>query len=485
MTTAGPEVAAQTDLSRPARAAQRLFAATQWLFVFAIALVVVLGAELVRGDGEPFEGGWFNNVVRTLLFAMLLAYAALYAMMDYRRRYWLGAALASGIGLAAFVVWGVFGALVIDLTEGEDPLSPLIAVLAVAATLIVVLGPPAFWFLRQHLGAWRLLRARDPSGGRALWEAMEAAARASEALERGAPEPPPGVARPSPGGAPARRLSVRLLAGRALVGLSIAGIAVVVVAALAIMASPDAPDGAQADNETAEAILGAGLFVLPLFGLLLDAGRRLSQPSAARLLEDDNRAPVLLLRSFSDDAATISSRNALRRFLYLGLYGKVRLESAIADELARLGPFIAVGQPGERLPALGAARAYLDDADWQTQVIDWIGAARLIVMVGGTTPWVGWELSQVAAAGRLDRLLVLLPPTSDAAEAEARWAVLRERLDGPDASRWAGLPAAPPAEGAIAVYSARRGGVRVLTSARPRQADYELAVRLAVTEILG
>ena len=69
------------------------------------------------------------------------------------------------------------------------------------------------------------------------------------------------------------------------------------------------------------------------------------------------------------------------------------------------GPFVAIGEPGERLPDLGAARAYFSDHEWQAAVLDWIGRARTIVIIVGKTRWVTWELQRVIASGKLDHLV--------------------------------------------------------------------------------
>lgn len=471
------------DIGRLARAAQRLFTAAQWMFVFALLIAVALGAGLVRGDMGDVAQDALNNIIRFFLFGALLAYAALYALMDYGRRFWLAAAVASALGLGAMLIWGGLAAIGFEADGASDPDPDAPGVVASVLAFALILGPPLLWFLRQFLGAWALLRAGRAEAGAPLAAAMAEAERISAA------RPGPSAGAETAARAPRERLLLdglgfggRVL-GRGLVALSIGGVAAVVLAALVIIAEGEAADAEP--SEPAATILTIGLFALPVLGLTLDFGRRLSQPSAARALADDDRPPVLLLRSFTDDAATIPSRNALRRFLYLGLYGKVRLETAIADELARLGPFIAVGQPGEALPALGAARAYLDDADWQAQVIAWIGAARLVVMIGGATPWVGWELSQVAAAGRLSRLIILLPPARDAEAAAERWRALRERLAGVVGGPWGAFPEQAQAEHAIAVFATRDGRLRVLASRRPRQADYEIAVRLAIAETLA
>ncbi|MGE0629416.1 MAG: hypothetical protein AB7O43_16505 [Hyphomicrobiaceae bacterium] len=132
-------------------------------------------------------------------------------------------------------------------------------------------------------------------------------------------------------------------------------------------------------------------------------------PEAIGFLEKDPRPPVLLLRSFEDDIAAVKPKN-----IWLALlWQKLRLEEAAAPELRSLGPFIAIGKPGESLPTLGALRSYLSDEHWQEQVREWMCGARLIVMVPGTTKWVAWELQELVTLGFLSKLMLIFPQESD------------------------------------------------------------------------
>ncbi|MEL6317437.1 MAG: hypothetical protein AAFR16_07335, partial [Pseudomonadota bacterium] len=410
----GSRGVAEISIGPLARAAQRVFTGVQVMFVLAVAVATVLAGAVVSGEVAGYATDPANMVIRALLMAALLAYAALFALMDYSGRFWRGAFWASALLIAALIVWGGLGAALFE-PEGAAAADEE-GTAGMAATLIalaVVLGPPVWLTARQTLAARRLLGAQAAltrDGGRTLPRAMAEA----RAVWR----------RQGRAGHGARGRWRRL--GWALTALGFGGIAAVVAAVLLVFSDAGgATDGAL--YAAAEGVAGLGVLLLPLAALILGLGRRLSQPDAGRLLEADARAPVLLLRSFKDDAATLSSRNALKRLLYLGLYGRVRLEAAIADELARLGPFIAVGQPGETLPALGAARAYFSDDEWRDAVRDWIAKARLIVVIAGTTRWVAWELEQIQAAGKLDATVLLIPPRrgDDAETRRARLELLR------------------------------------------------------------
>ena len=87
------------------------------------------------------------------------------------------------------------------------------------------------------------------------------------------------------------------------------------------------------------------------------------------------------------------------------------LEARLASHFFKTGPFIAVDSPNHT-PAIGAARASLSDNEWQGKVMDWMGAARLIVPLAGLTQWVRWEMRQVMERGYTQKLILLMPELS-------------------------------------------------------------------------
>lgn len=475
------ETAKDIDIRPLGRAAQRLFTATQWMFALTIVFgAVYLGIAAGLRESDAFVHGVLNWVLRVLMLGALIGYSVLFVIMDYRRRFALGALLAASSMFLGWTIAAVFVTREQYLEALADPAaaSPFAQeggygefILGLSA--LILFGPPLYWFGRQALGARLLLRAPALAREGRFIEEMEAAKRVAAAqIVAGH-------------GARGRFW----LLGRALTGIGFFGVVVTILGAIAaVSVDRDLGGSALAVAETGVSLLLIGFFLLPLCALLIALGRRLAQPESRRLLEADARAPVLLLRSFQDDSRAISGRNAFARFLFFGLYGRKRLETAIAPELARLGPFVAIGDPGETLPDLGAARAYLDDHAWRPQVLDWIGKARLIVMVGGATPSVGWEMEQIAALRKLDRLLFLLPPrrADSAAERAARLELMRASLNG---SAWSAalddLAARGALDEAIAVFQAPGGRLIALRNRRPRQADYEIAVRAAAVALLA
>ncbi|MFC1536783.1 ankyrin repeat domain-containing protein, partial [Pseudomonadota bacterium] len=94
--------------------------------------------------------------------------------------------------------------------------------------------------------------------------------------------------------------------------------------------------------------------------------RRQIQPSADKFLNLEGIQPVLYLRSFIED----DSREAEERFITTLAPQEGSFEAQKVEFLWELGPVVAVGQPGEKLPPLGALRTYFGHAEWQDGVSD-------------------------------------------------------------------------------------------------------------------
>lgn len=117
----------------------------------------------------------------------------------------------------------------------------------------------------------------------------------------------------------------------------------------------------------------------------------------------DDRPPVLYLRSFQDDP--LSAKPLATSYDVT----PVSEEEALATVMNQVGPFVAVGRPGEPLPELGAARMYVSNEEWQQKVGDLMSRARLAVLRAGKTPGFWWEVARAARNLRPEQLLFLLP----------------------------------------------------------------------------
>jgi hypothetical protein len=230
--------------------------------------------------------------------------------------------------------------------------------------------------------------------------------------------------------------------------------------------------------------LGGGLLapavMLVVAGMyaLFNLGRRAMLQSAETVQRYDRRPPILFLRSFRDDKVRL-----MQRVTIAGLPGAqgLRLEEALSFMIRGLGPFLAVGEPGEGLPQLGAARAYLADDKWQAQVTEWIRAARFIIMQCGPTQWIHWEMQNIIANDRIGHLMLVLPPGRRGGKADrdrrARWDNIVRSLE---ATPYGPALRALDIANLLLVQFLEDHTLRVYRSRGDVVQDYELAMNLAI-----
>jgi hypothetical protein len=142
------------------------------------------------------------------------------------------------------------------------------------------------------------------------------------------------------------------------------------------------------------------------------------------------RHPVLYLRSFTLDAklATPSLPEIL-----LGLIPLADAEQTLTREMRKVGPVIAIGRPGEALPALGAARFYVSHERWKEKVAEVVRVAELVVWATGVTEGLRWEISHLIESLPPEKLVLWAHPQLlrvGEAEREAEWKRFREMLGG-------------------------------------------------------
>jgi hypothetical protein len=218
------------------------------------------------------------------------------------------------------------------------------------------------------------------------------------------------------------------------------------------------------------------LIALPLAFLLWRRARSHLAPAARIVLSADRRPPILLLRSFDDDRAAVPAVALWRRLLAFTRLSRHRLEEVAATTLRRIGPFIAVGDPRRGLPPLGAFRARLGDDEWRDRVREWMQTARVVVIVAGAGAGLRWELQAAAELGVLKKVVLLMPPGSEA-ETAARWSHVAESIS---ASPWAGAFAHADAGRVLSVTFTDGGWLELVEARARREQDYSLALSLGL-----
>jgi len=120
------------------------------------------------------------------------------------------------------------------------------------------------------------------------------------------------------------------------------------------------------------------------------------RPTASEALANDRTRMILYLRSFVLDGGS-------------GSIARRSHEQRLARGLTDIGQLVAIGDPAEGLPQLGALRLYESDADWQTRVEALMGSAAACVVQCLPTAGVAWELGRCVELVDPSRLVLFVP----------------------------------------------------------------------------
>lgn len=214
------------------------------------------------------------------------------------------------------------------------------------------------------------------------------------------------------------------------------------------------------------------------------------QPDAATAQALDARPPTLFLRSFADDSLELPS---LQQFRGIGYGRAIRFEEAFAALFNDLGPLVAIGEPGERVPNIGAAKSYFSDDEWQHAVLSWMDEALLIALAVGPTPAVTWELRNALERGHARKLILILPPPRPV-DWWAFWRWKNARLDREARigrlldcfarTPWEAQVAAADWRSAIMAFVEAGDRLVVMHAKRPIDAHYQMALAIGCFGLL-
>jgi hypothetical protein len=201
-----------------------------------------------------------------------------------------------------------------------------------------------------------------------------------------------------------------------------------------------------------------GTFLGWLLGLLavvpLYLGYRLSLIDPRTADETASQRPILYLRAFDDDhktnlqppkwwtlfmgvAPNYTGRGQSKWGLWLqgGWAGVVRKffnmgvdtsEEQLAHYFSKLGPFVAIGRPGETFPSPGAQRIYVKEQEWPLAVLDRLSRCQGVVLQPAMTSGIWWEVEQTLARVEPFRILMCLVNFRDRPD---DWEQFRLRLE--------------------------------------------------------
>jgi len=159
--------------------------------------------------------------------------------------------------------------------------------------------------------------------------------------------------------------------------------------------------GGQAGGPAGAAVSFVVAMVLTWFAAkLLLRAKRHAAPTAQMLLARDQRPPVAYFRSF------VADRTARKGATFTSWFTE---EEQIARSMKDVGPFVAIGAPGESLPELGAARLYATDDEWRQVVHTLTARARVVILRLGSSPGFMWEFENVLRWVRPEQIVLLVP----------------------------------------------------------------------------
>jgi hypothetical protein len=217
--------------------------------------------------------------------------------------------------------------------------------------------------------------------------------------------------------------------------------------------------------------------LLPVFigSASLVRGLRHLYKGASEARMTDPRAPILILRAFGDDGLRPSGRDFEKMWARPATWFRTpSFEELLADEFRNVGPPIIVGAPGERLPRLGAARAYFVNNQWREAVGGLIEEAAIVIILIGDSESLLWELRTTVGRRSWNSVILVVPSVSKKKKLDARlqsFVSANSDLLGPE------IAARLPDEGTLTC--ALQHGSWILIQSRKRTTwHYELAIRL-------
>ncbi|MGA5412628.1 hypothetical protein [Streptomyces pseudogriseolus] len=120
-------------------------------------------------------------------------------------------------------------------------------------------------------------------------------------------------------------------------------------------------------------------------------------------------------------------------------------EDFLLRQFSSLGEVVAVGQPGEELPLLGARRGYLPLDDWQRPVSALLQGAHIVLMSVAPGPGTEWEFTEALRTVAPERLVLMV--ACDAGEYDTFRREVAELYDArrhrEGGSTWAPFPDLP------------------------------------------
>ena len=133
--------------------------------------------------------------------------------------------------------------------------------------------------------------------------------------------------------------------------------------------------------------------------------------SLADVVSLDQRKPILFLRPFADDHVLLHQlgKSPIWWLFRCGTPAPT-LEQLVLERFTKLGPVIAIGNPGDKQAPFGAARSYLPTDDWRSRVTQLIVEAQFIIVCIDSSEGVIWEFEHILYHGLQKKCIFMVHP---------------------------------------------------------------------------
>jgi len=139
--------------------------------------------------------------------------------------------------------------------------------------------------------------------------------------------------------------------------------------------------------------------------------RRISLKSVDELRRIDERKPVLFLRPFIDDQVELSKwKMPLNIRLIDPNIQSTTLDELIVQNYSHLGPVIALGNPEDKIPPIGAARKYVSGETWREILTSLMKESVLILIAVSKTNNLIWEIQQIFENEYQEKTILVFSP---------------------------------------------------------------------------
>jgi hypothetical protein len=197
-----------------------------------------------------------------------------------------------------------------------------------------------------------------------------------------------------------------------------------------------------------------------------------------RVREWDDRPPIVFLRAFTqdDDRVPAIALDPLVKFP-AGVGNPRSLDEMLLEHGSPYGPVIAIGDPRDPTPPLGAARIFVhgDGNEWQGVVKDLAEAAKAVVMCPTTSAGVKWELNLVASHSIEPKTIYIANPELTHEQSAELFTALAPQHE----------LTLQRGQTPIAAYIDPEDGWRVLTARRRSVQTYTVGLNYALQRLFG